>query len=111
MAGDDGGWDFLFGKTIPFKAEMHIFAWHLPGILCAFAIGLMANWLLEETLKLVSKRVAEHALVTVTWVALVIYIIFFSGFDNWLAYKIHWYKICPPPARYSRTVTPAPAAR
>jgi formate/nitrite transporter FocA (FNT family) len=112
MAGSkDDSWDYLFGKDIPFKGELHVLAWHLPGIICAFALGLLINWLLEETLKLFSRRASEHPLVTVVWVALVIYMIFFSRFDHWVAEKISWNKVCSRPLQYQKAPPAVKPAR
>ena len=95
--GSAGDWEFLYGRSIPFKHELHVFLWHLPGIVAAVAIGVAVNMTLEEILKRVSKRVAEHALVRLVWIALLVYLIFFTGFDTWVATQIHWYKIVPYP--------------
>lgn len=100
--GSAGEWEFLYGRSIPFQHQLHIFCWHFPGILCAVVIGIVTNVVLEEILKRISKRVAEHFLVTLTWVGLVLYLIFFSGFDNWVAQKIHWHKIVPNPYARAR---------
>jgi hypothetical protein len=90
-------WEFLYKNDIPFKHQLHHFFWHFPGILCAVVIGIVTNMLLEEILKKFSKRVAEHTLVTLTWVGLIIYLVFFTNFDHWVARKISWHKIVPPP--------------
>ena len=88
-------WDSLFENQIPFKHQIHVFLYHLPGILLALVIGVAVNVLIEEILKRISKRVAESNWLTFIWVALVIYLIFFTRFDYWVAEKIHWYKIVP----------------
>lgn len=95
--GSAGEWEFLYGKTIPFKHELHVFLWHLPGIVAAVVLGMLINMVLEEILKRFSKAVAEHWIVTLTWMAAVVYLIFFTGFDHWVAAKIHWAKIVPRP--------------
>lgn len=100
--GNAGEWEFLFNKGIPFQHQLHVFCWHFPGILCAIFIGITVNVMVEEILKKISKRVAEHFLVTLTWMALVVYLIFFTNFDTWVATKIHWYKIVPYPYARAR---------
>ena len=95
--GSAGDWEFLFGKDIPFKHELHVFLYHLPGIFVAVVLGVVLNVLLEEVLKKFSKKVAEHPLTTLVGVVLMIYLIFFTQFDVWIAYKIHWWKIVPWP--------------
>jgi NhaP-type Na+/H+ or K+/H+ antiporter len=89
--GSAGDWEFLYGKTIPFKHELHVFLWHLPGVVCALALGMLANMVLEEILKRISKSVAESRVVMLAWMGLVVYLV---------SAKIHWSKIVPrPPAR------------
>ena len=95
--GNSGEYEFLFGKDIPFKHELHVFLWHLPGIFCAVVIGVVVNVLLEEILKRISKRVAEHPLTTIVGVVVIFYLIFATNFDTWLATQIHWWKIVPWP--------------
>lgn len=98
--GSAGDWEFLYGRTIPFKHELHVFLWHLPGIVAAFVVGLLVNMVLEEILKRISKQIAEHKLVTLVWMGAVVYLIFFTGFDAWIAAKIQWAKVVPrPPVR------------
>ena len=101
LPGSAGDWEFLYSRGIPFQHQLHVFCYHFPGIFCSLLIGLMTNMLLEEVLKRISRRVAEHFLVTLVWMGLVVYLIFFTPFDSWLATKIHWYQIVPSP--YSRT--------
>ncbi|MBI4859556.1 MAG: hypothetical protein HY815_04750 [Candidatus Riflebacteria bacterium] len=91
------GWDGLFETQIPFKHQIHVLLYHLPGIFLALVIGVVVNVILEEILKRISRKLSESTYLTFVWVGLVIYLIFFTTFDTWVAAKIHWYKIVPYP--------------
>ena len=90
-------WDYLFSNEIPFKSTILLLLYHLPGFVAAVMIGLAFNVILEEILGRISRKLSESTYVTFAWIVLVVYIVFFTPFDRWVADQIHWYRIVPRP--------------
>jgi hypothetical protein len=100
-------WEFLFAHDIPGKRQLLLFLYHLPGILVATIIGFMVNMLLEEVVKRFSKRIAESGYLNVVWIGLIVFLVFFTNLDHWVAEKTRWREVFTRPAVPAMPVSPA----
>lgn len=89
----DAPFDFLFGHGIPARDLLIRLLYSTPGFLLAVFIGVVFNVLVYEALRRISKKVEQSWVITLLWIAVVVWACGFTKFTYHVAWYTGWYKV------------------